>query len=495
MKRAFITICFVMLTVLSVFNTTEAHAQQSTKKTIESLISNQIGSQAVVSICAMTVDGRSIVDINSSRMLVPASNMKLISTGIALHKLGPDYRFETTLTYDGEIIDGVLNGNVYIIGGGDPTLGSTDSIATPVQKLFSQWTGMLRNLGVRHIKGRIIGDGRCFDPMIENPTWLVEDIGTYYGTGTTGLMFYENMQSFRVSAGAEVGAEVNIAPSYPLAPWMDFRYSCKTGAKGTGDRLYMYTTDLAPIAEIRGTFGVDRKPKTIDCSNKFPEYTCAYHFKAYLEEAGITCEGAGDYRLDTNWETNGETIWLGKTKSPTLKQVIFETNHISNNLFAETLMRTLGREMTGSACYDSSYVATNKVLAELKVSTKKGCHIRDGSGLSRQNYLSSNFLCRFLRGMMDSPYFNDYLASLPSPGGNGTLQGNMPKAPQDVKVRIKAKSGSMNGVRCYSGYIIPTSGQRKDMIIFSLMINNCTEPSWKIRNLMDSIMLELANLN
>lgn len=495
MKRIFITLYFVILATLSALTATPAQAQQSTKKTIESMISSQIGSQAIVSICATTVDGKKIVDINSSRMLVPASNMKLISTGTALHKLGPDYRFETTLTYDGEIVDGILNGNVYIIGGGDPTLGSIDSIATPVKDLFSQWAGMLRRLGVRQINGSIIGDGRYFDPMIENPTWLIEDVGTYYGAGTTGLMFYENMQSFTVSAGAEVGADVNIEPSYPDATWMDFRYSCTTGERGTGDMLYMFTTELAPIAEIRGTFGVDRKPKRLDCSNKFPEYTCAYLFREYLEDSGISCNGVGDFRLNTDWEPNGQHRWLGKTKSPTLKQIIFETNHISNNVFAEALMRTLGRNMTGCSCYDSSYVATDKVLAELKVNTKRGCHIRDGSGLSRQDYLSSDFLCRFLRGMMNSPYFEDFLHSLPFPGGNGSLKYNMADVSYDIRTRIKVKSGSMNGVRCYSGYIIPKSGQRKDMIIFSLMINNCTEPSWKVRKLMDGIMVELAKQN
>ena len=495
MKKSLLIISVIILTMMTAFTASPAYAQQPVKKTIESLISKQIGSQAIVSICATTVDGSKIVDISSSRMLVPASNMKLISTGLALHKLGPDFRYETTLTYDGKITDGVLDGNVYIIGGGDPTLGSIDSIATPIRNVFAQWAGMLRRLGVRQINGHIIGDGRYFDSMIENPTWLIEDVGTYYGAGTTGLMFYENMQSFRVSAGDTVGADINISPSYPDAPWMDFRYLCKTGEKGTGDMLYMFTTELAPIAEIRGTFGVDRKPKRLDCSNKFPEYTCAHMFKEYLEEVGIKCGGVGDFRLNTNWETNGETIWLGKTKSPTLKQIIFETNHISNNVFAETLMRTLGQKMTGSACYDSSYVATNKVLAELKVNTKRGCHIRDGSGLSRQNYLSSDFLCRFLRGMMSSPHFNTFVHSLPSPGGNGSLKYNMAEVSDDIRSRIKVKSGSMNGVRCYSGYIIPASGQRKDMIIFSLMINNCTEPSWKVRNLMDSIMVELAKLN
>ena len=151
--------------------------------------------------------------------------------------------------------------------------------------------------------------------------------------------------------------------------------------------------------------------------------------------------------------------------------------------------------MTGSACYDSSRVAIDKVLKQMSIDTSRGFRIKDGSGLSRQNYVSSDFFCRFLLGMMDSPHFEAFVESLPYPGGKGTLQYNMKKVPEDVRVRIRVKSGSMNGVRCYSGYIIPTEGTREDVIIFSLMINNCTAPSSKIRNLLDSIMTELAKQN
>ena len=163
------------------------------------------------------------MDINADKMLVPASNMKLISTGAAIHKLGPDYRFETAIGHDGTIEDGVLNGNLYIIGGGDPTLGSKDSIAVKLEEVFEQWEKLVREAGIKKINGRIIGDGRAFEGMMEEPTWLWNDIGTYYGAGTTGLMFYENMQSFSVAAGDRVGAPVKISPSYPLTPWMEFR--------------------------------------------------------------------------------------------------------------------------------------------------------------------------------------------------------------------------------------------------------------------------------
>ena len=468
---------------------------QDIQERIEQLTAGDVVSQAAVSMCAIKGDGQKIVDINSSMMLVPASNMKLVSTGTALHHFGPEYRYETAIAHDGEITDGTLHGNVYIIGGGDPTLGSTDSIAHPLENVFSQWLAMMKEAGISKVDGKIIGDGSCFDSMIEHPTWLVEDIGTYYGAGTTGLMFYENMLSFRVSAGSEVGDSVNIEQSYPETPWMDIRHSCSTGHKGTGDQLFMFTSDLAPVAEIRGTFGADRAAKRLDCSNKFPEYTCAHYFKEFLSQNGIECNGIGDTRMDKEWERHGKMDTLGKTFSPTLGRIAFETNHISNNVYAETLLRSLGRGMTGSACYDSSYVAIRNVISELGVDTSYGARLRDGSGLSRQNYVSSDFLCRFLHGMMNSPHFESFVESLQSPGSNGSLKYNMRKSTDETKARIKAKSGSMNGVRCYSGYIIPTDGCKEEVIIFSLMVNNCTSSTTQVRNLLDSIMAELAQEN
>lgn len=493
MKRFFLTIYILVCGLMSV---AQVHPKaEEAQAAAESIASDPALSQAVISICARTGDGRILVDIDADNMLVPASNMKLISTGAAIHRFGPEYRFETAIGYDGEITGGVLDGNIYIIGGGDPTLGSKDSIATALERTFSQWEAMIREAGIRQIKGRIIGDGRFFEGMAEEPTWLWNDIGTYYGAGATGLMFYENMQSFSVSAGKAVGDPIKISPSYPEAPWMDFRYACSTGEEGTGDMLYMYTSDLAPVAEIRGTFGVDRAAKRVDCSNKFPEYTCAHYFRNHLKNKGIQSEGAGDYRLDTDWKGNGPVSILGKTYSPSLKRIIFETNHASNNLYAETLLRILGKKIQGSAEYEASYIALEGIMKDLGIDTSRGADIQDGSGLSRQNYISSDFFCRFLEAMMHSPYFEDYVNSLPSPGSEGTLLYNMKSYPEQTKERIKVKSGSMNGVRCYSGYIIPSEGTKEETIIFSMMVNNCTSPTWKVRPLLDKLMGTLASYN
>lgn len=531
-----------IFTIISLLVSVSLWGQNSLQQTVDEIVADPTFAQAFTGVCIMDDDGQVLAGVNQDKMFIPASNMKLITTGTALHILGPEYVFETTLAYDGEIVDGILKGNLHIIGGGDPTLASRDSIAVPLERTFAIWEKLLRDAGIRRIEGSVVGDGRYFEGQAEEPTWLWNDIGTYYGAGVTGLMFYENMQSFSVSAGASVGAPVNIKPYYPDCPWMDFRYDCSTGAAGTGDRLYMYTSDLAPVAEIRGTFGVDRAAKRVDCANKFPEYTCAHYFADYLRRKGISCtEGAGDFRLETAWmskdgrcadsgewlrtepELKNMTV-LGSSISPSLERIVFETNHASNNVYAETLFRSLGKTLCSNACYDSSYVAINDAFAELGVAGLKGIKIQDGSGLSRQNLVSPEALCRFLYAMTGSPAFDSFLGSLPSPGYAGTLEYNMKGQPAALRSRIKVKSGSMNGVRCYSGYILPSdsadgengsSGEAgevrlenagaedglgsdvlpKGTLIISIMTNNCTSPTWKVRPLLDRLMVALAKTN
>ena len=470
-------------------------------------------SHAITGISVRTVGGRTLAEYNADKLLLPASNMKLISTGAALHALGPDYRYETIIGHDGEVIDGVLHGNLYIVGGGDPTLGSKDSIAVSLERTFAEWERLLKDAGIKRIEGHIVGDGRWLDGMIEEPTWMLNDAGTYYGTGVTGLMFYENMLSFNLAAGKAVGEMPSITPYYPITPWIETRYNCSTGEKGTGDKLYMFTTDLAPVAEIRGTFGIDRAAKMVDFANKFPEYTCAAYFCGWLEGRGVECSGgAADFRIEKGWLDSAfedctalkDLKILGSTLSPSLDRIVFETNHASNNLFAETLLRTLGKDFTGSSCYDSSYVALNDILKTLGVD-KGPVQIQDGSGLSRQNYLSPDFICDFLEAMTRTEVCDEFVRSLPSPGFDGSLNYNMNGYPATFRARIKVKSGSMNGVRCYSGYILPsgstmkigsqTKGLPAETIIFSIMTNNCTSPTWKVRPLLDKMMAALAQSN
>lgn len=473
-------------------------AEGQTRNDVTEAMKNVLGSDdfkgASVSMLAVTGDGDTLLCHDRGRLLIPASNMKLVSTALAMHSLGPDYRYGTGIGYSGTIEEGTLRGDLYIIGGGDPTIGSDNPIATPLDTLFWEWMGMISDTGISHIEGNIVGDGRFFSGMDGHPTWEVCDAGTYYGTGTSGLSFYENVQDFNVSAGEKPGDPVNIEPGYPETPWMEFIYSCTTGKPGTGNSLYFYPDSFYPCGEMRGSFAVDRQPRTEHAANRFPEYTLAWYFWRFLADNGIESEeGPADtgpvFGICAMPQDSLKII--GRTFSAPLSDIIAETNRKSNNLYAETLMKTLGKEYCGSGCYDSSYVAVRGLLEETGVTGHKTI-IRDGSGLSRENLLSADFLCDLLMKMTLSPSFEDFFNSLPRPGGIGTLEYEMQSVPFSIKDRIRMKSGSMGGVRCLSGYIIPETGAREDMIIFSLLVNGYTVPLYRIQRALDSIILSLA---
>lgn len=478
MGRRAASLAMLLLSALTAFG------QGKAQKYVEKAAREEPLLSGVFAALAVKANGDTVVCFNHRQKCLPASNTKLITTGVALLTLGPDYEYETSIAYSGSIEEGVLNGDLYIVGSGDPTLFSRDSIATPDEKLLSLWAGMVSEAGINRIDGLVIGDGRYFDGPIENSSWSYDDLGTYYGTGGDGLCFYLNAQDISVAAGAAVGDPVKISVSYPSTPWMNWSQTCVTSKAGTGDELYLFNTDLAPVAQMRGTFAIDRKPKTEHCSNKFGALTCAYYFDNYLNAKGINSEGYADIdhegRIRKDF-VSGEAASslltpIGSTFSPSLKRIAYVTNRRSDNFYAETLMRTVVKETKGTASYDSCAVAYGDVFKSLGLDTR-GIHIVDGSGLSRKNWISPDFFVSFLGAMLQSPLAEDYLDVLGSPvdGAYPTMLAN---EPYEVKCRVRMKSGTVAGTRCFSGYILPSDGKAEDETIrFSILINNCPVPS------------------
>ena len=449
---------------------------------------------AVVGIMVQDMSGHVVAQREAGRRMVPASNLKLITTGTALHALGPDFRFETSLGYTGEIdADGTLHGDVYIVGGGDPTIGVIDTVAVKPDALFWRWKSLLKDAGISRIDGRIIGDGRAYEGHLENQSWSYDDTGTYYGAGCNALSFYENAIDYAVSAGVE-GEPVKVTQRYPDTPWMHFGNLTSTGPKGTGNSLYLYTTDLAPYAEMRGTFAVDRKQKLEHFANKYGALTCAYYFWQNLRSTGWTVSGGyadidrGGYVRGRDFvpaDKAGTPKLVGKSESPVLSRIVRQTNVLSDNFYAEAIFRQMGEKATGIAVYDSCRVAVADVLEDLVPGGLEGLRLEDGSGLSRLNTVSPAFLASFLRSMTRSRGFNAFLASLPKPG-EGTVATLLPKLPAEKKARVRVKSGSMDGVLCYSGYILDESGNPK--FVFSLMVNGATAKTAVLRDTLGTLI-------
>jgi len=318
-----------------------------------------------------------------------------------------------------------------------------------------------------------------------------------------------------------VGSPAAVTEGYPSTPWMNYGYSCTTGASGTGDQVYLYTSSLAPVGELRGTFAIDRTGKTVKCSNKFGAYTCANEFRKYLVDVGMPVSGPP---ADIVATSSGEMVrespelypqdleeravpqssltMLGSTESPSLRRIAYITNQRSDNFYAEALFRAMGKAITGSALFDDCWKAYLKALGGLGMDASNDIRLYDGSGLARKDVVSPAFLVEFLRKMRSSEAARPFISSLTVPGV-GSQAGRMRDEPSSARVRIVYKSGSMEGVRCYSGYIAPASaGDRTERIlsseqtiVFSVMVNAYTGPSWKLTNRIDHILALLATCN
>ena len=170
-----------------------------------------------------------------------------------------------------------------------------------------------------------------------------------------------------------------------------------------------------------------------------------------------------------------------------------DTNRESDNFFAEALFGSMGLELYGSTEPSLAVKAEEDLLKAMGLNPGNACTLSDGSGLSRKDYVSAEFFVRFLRKMLSSKVRTPFIESLPVPGGKGTLKYRMQGAPDDIKARIRMKSGSMNGVRSFSGYILPAEGEDASRtIVFSIITNNISGPSATVANIIDDIILTLA---
>ena len=509
-------------------------------------------SGAQVGICIRTLSGKVLREENAGLNFIPASNLKIVTAGAALKRLGADFRFETAVAYSGSVgTDGVLHGDLYIIGGGDPTLGSQAALAMPKDSLFSRWERAVRGAGIRSIAGSIIADSRRM-PAEVNGSWMYEDLGTYYGATCSALMFNENCLEITVAPGTGAGDEVIICSEnagkirsadsgrkqmLPNRPWMKIMNNCTTGPEGSGDKSYLLVSEFAAVGHLVGSYAVDRRAKTISYNDPFADFSCAYEFASFLSSNGIPCTAVtstsachptaifhntessahekcpGTYDNHDRkqslgfetFDTSGSLTYSGHftpqdslttittTFSPRLSEIIRETLRVSNNLYAETLLRAL--RPGGST--DDALKSEMSIIESMGVSTSR-VRIEDGSGLSRKNSVSPGFLVSFLTAMSRQSCFGTYLRTFNNPGPDEHI---FSTSALGIRRRIRLKSGSMGGVLCYCGYILPQSnaisptGTSKETstgetIAFSIMINDSIQSTTRLRNYIESVLSE-----
>ena len=493
MKNNLKHIALLILFICLIAAVQAQHKTNSIDVAISALAKDFSLKNASISFVVKDLDSSVIIsEYNPNLSLPSASTMKVVTTAAALDILGSYLKFETKIMYDGYIdSNNVLQGNIYIKGGGDPTLGSK-YFKEKYGLFLSSWVGQIGKLGIDSIAGGVIGDASLFSDEYVASTWSWGDIGNYYGAGVSGLTIYDNTVEFQFSSGPSAHDSTFVDCFYPYTP--DLIIDNKVKASNTKkDLAYIYGGPNNPTRTVTGTIPKGQVGYMVKGSTHEPAYVTAFELESALWEYGISVGGnattirrmksSGNY-----FESERKAIFI--TKSPTVGQIVYWTNLISNNLYAEHLLKHIGVKKYGDGSVFSSTLAVTKYWSSKGIDMT-GFYMNDGSGLSRSNAITASQLVEVLAYMkLKSKYSKSFLSSLPVAGKTGTLRSIGKKT--KIAGNLKAKSGTMTRIKSYAGYVKSASGRN---LAFAIVINNHNCTSFEIKKKLEVVMIALGNYN
>ena len=437
-------------------------------------------------------DGKTVCSYDTDRLQSPASVLKTVATATALEILGEDYRYPTTLEYDGTLENGTLKGNLYIKGSGDPSLGSS-YFAPDQNKFLSAWIAALQKAGIRRITGSIISDESIFDTEGASVKWLREDMGNYYAPGSYGLSIFDNMYKLSLQTGA-VGSRPVLKGTEPNIPFIRFKNYLKT-ASVSSDSAYIIGAPLDDVRYLYGVLPANREAYVLKGDIPDPALYLAHYLTDRLRQKGIQVDGAPScYRIEAeeNRWNKKERKEIVTTYSPTLREIASVCNHVSHNLYADALVKTIGLQYKPRKNeVISSFGRGVQVVKEYW--EKKGLDVfslrmNDGSGLAPADKVSAGFMGELLAYMAtESAVSEAFIASLPQAGIEGSVRNFLKGSKLQGKARLK--SGGITGVRSYAGYITE-DGKTYAVAIFS---NNYSCPMNRMTGALEKLLLQLFN--
>ncbi len=421
---------------------------------------------------------KTIVEYRSDKTLIPGSNFKLITTATALNLLGPDYRFPTMLEFDGHIDQkGILHGNIYIVGSGDPTIGSEDFNNVD---FIEKWVMAVKKMGIKAVDGRIVADVSAFDKEVIPPNWVWEDMGNYYAAGVYGLSLDDNLYrlTFRTDSIGSTPTIIAISPNFH--PIIFHNYL--TASPINADRSYLHGAPFSYQRTITGTLPANRASFVVKGDLPNPPLALASFFTDQLNQQEIHVSGSPTdtlpslYRKRTQFYTH---------YSPDLNSIIDKTNTESNNLFAEHIFKRLALIAHPVATREEATEVVKQFWATHQADTTS-LFIEDGSGLSPFDGVTPRFFVHLLIYMRkENAYGNQLFNSLPIAGQSGTLRNFLANTPLEGKVH--AKSGSIKRVLCYSGYLEHNNKE----YAFSIMTNCFKGSASNVQKAIEKFLLSI----
>ncbi|MCL7959006.1 MAG: D-alanyl-D-alanine carboxypeptidase/D-alanyl-D-alanine-endopeptidase [marine benthic group bacterium] len=417
--------------------------------------------------------GEVLYERDGEKLFVPASNTKIVTAAVALDALGPAYRWRTSLVADGDISDGVLNGDLWIVGGGDPQLG---------REAVASWPELLGRAGIRRIAGDVIGDDRAFGGPQWGEGWYWHEVFASWAAGVSALQVWPNTVRARLLPGARVGDPARFELTRP-GPALPMAIDVRTGAPGSDVRLQYEPPPEG--GDVRMTGWIPASDTTnLHLATHHPTLYLLETLGEALADAGIEVEGRIRRVADGARPTHPG--WTHVVSSDSLGAVVSEMLKQSDNQMAESILRTVGLEATGEGTAAAGLAVVGGVLAGWGIEPG-AMALSDGSGLSRYNRIAPSAMARLLRAMWRHDEYRVFFTGLPVAAVDGTLRRRLAGTPAEENVR--AKTGSLSSARALSGYLADGSGET---LVFSLMVNDYDVPGSVAVALEDLIIEQVA---
>jgi len=438
------------------------------KKRIQNFVNNNpVWRNSKVGICVAVLDTRDVIySKNGNLPMIPASNLKIVTTAAALAYLGPDFKFETSV-WGGDIdkSNGVMEGNLYLRGTGDPTF------MTPFTKdpmaVFRKAVKDLKKKGIRVINGDLVGDDSAFDREFLGRGWKPRYLLDDYAAPAGALSVNANY--------IDVGIRNGKVIMYP-----DNGYVNVSRKKSKSGRTYIIRklgTDNVYVYSYKG----GRVGRGLTIHNPSKLTTSA--FGKLLKKHGIKIAGKVRLIREDERDYTSDRTKLFSHESPPLYKIVRETNKESDNVCAQHLFKAIGYYVKGKGTCNNSNEAIRDFLKKAGVNTS-GFIMADGSGLSEYSRITPVQFCQLLAYMYKHPQKKPFFSSLPVAGKDGTLAYRM------RGFHVYAKTGSLKGHIALSGYVKTNAGQ---MLVFSVMTNYHRYSSGRIRYNEDQLLKIIAS--
>lgn len=435
--------------------------------------------------------GDTLLSHDADKFFLPASNQKLLTAAVALTVLGGGFRWQTPVLLDGRLQGSTFDGNLVLVGSGDPSW--SDSLhGGDALRVFAPIVDALRARGIRRITGGVVAAGDVFPGRTTGSGWEIDDLDGVYGAPVDELLLNEGALQLRVSGGVRIGAPLVVRRT-PTARYPRVVVQGTTVAGSPGNRLRVVYDSTGSHILVTGTLAVGEQ-QTFALPYRHPNDAVRAALAEHLITAGITIDTNLARPVATPPTTDGVPVerllprgdTLVVLQSAALDAILARMQKASQNQIAELLFRTAGLVATGSGNADSARVAAVRTLGTMGVDAA-ALAFRDGSGMSRHNFVTPGAIVRVLERMHHSPFAAMYRDALPIAGVDGTLQNRMRGTVAANTVR--AKTGTLDKARSLSGYVTTADGR---VLAFALLANNYTTPSRDVDRLHELILTTLA---